>query len=261
MCALMMFVQRERHVNTASGGMYSGAESVAPVCTLALTHSADQLLSNAVNPYVQLLKLYRGRATFQLEHSHSASSNATSAASTTTTTTSTTTTTTASTTAVSSTTATATASPSPRVLVDVQLPASLLDYRVLLLVPQLDAQSYPELLSLLTHLQGCGCELAALTVCCITAARPALWSVMSVYPTLALISTAIDEVRHGQLIPGIRQLDSRSAVQRSHTTNSQQSDRDTGSSSSEAGNTVQSDTARPDVFSADNERSLQADVS
>ena len=75
---------------------------------------------------------------------------------------------------------------------------------MLLLVPQLDSHSYPELLSLLTHLQGCGCELSALTVCCITAARPALWSVMAVYPTLTLITTAVDEVRHGQLVPGVK---------------------------------------------------------
>ena len=190
--------------------MYSGAEVVAPLCTLALTRSAEQLLTGAVAPYRPLLKVYRGKATFQLQHTtqhdHSAAASATSAVSLPV----------ATTTAAAETSAFTPSPPlgpaSPRVLVDVQLPASVLDYRILLLVPQLDAQSYPELLSLLTHLQGCGCELTALTVCCITAARPALWSVMSVYPALALITVAVDEVRHGQLVPGVRQLEARSTM-------------------------------------------------
>ena len=146
-------------------------------------------------PYVQLLKVYKGKATFQPQHPD----NTTPAAATAT--------------APSSdpTPAASAKSTSPRVLVDVALPASLLEYRVLLLVPQLDAQSYPELLSLLTHLQGCGCELSALLVCCVTAARPALWSVMTVYPTLAMVTAAVDEVRHNVSVPGVRELESRSA--------------------------------------------------
>ena len=221
--------------------MYSGTESAAPLCTLALTHSAEQLLTSAVAPYVQLLKVYRGRAIFQPQHHHNQLSIPEPSLPS------------ASAAAVLTATATPTASvkppPSPRVLVDVALPDSLLDYRVLLLVPQLDGQSYPELLSLLTHLQGCGCELSALTVCCITAARPALWSVMSVYPTLALISTAVDEVRHGQLVPGIRALDSRSAL---HSVNSQQH------SASEPGNAKpqQPQTAQHDAVDAAVERGV-----
>ena len=194
-------LQRERHVHTAAGGLYSGVEGVAPLCTLALTPSAERLLTAAVAPYTQLLRVYRGHTEYQPQHINpedlsntpppvfAAASSANPAA------------------------APSSSAPAPpRVLVDVQLPASVVNYRVLLLVPQLDSHSYPELLSLLTHLQGCGCELSALTVCCITAARPALWSAMAVYPHLALIAAALDEQRHGQLVPGIRQLDSRSAV-------------------------------------------------
>ena len=42
-----------------------------------------------------------------------------------------------------------------------------------------------------------------------TAARPALWSVHSVYPFLPLITAAIDEVKEGRLVPGVEQLDQR----------------------------------------------------
>ena len=234
-------------MNTASGGMYSGAEGVAPLCTLALTHNAEQLLTTAVQPYVQLLKVYRGRATFQLQHNHTAASVTpamlSAAAGTPTA---------APPAALSISTPTPSSGPSPpRVLVDVQLPASVLSFRVVLLVPQLDAQSYPELLSLLTHLQGCGCELAALTVCCLTAARPALWSVMSVYPTLALLTTAIDEVRHGQLVPGIKLLESRSAMY--HTSAKKQPE-------SEDGEAKQAETVQAASDNGDNELCVQADV-
>ena len=224
-CVRVCVLQRERHVNTAAGGMYSGTESATPLCTLALTESAEQLVAAAVAPYVQLLKVYRGKATFQAQHQlHSAApaqpstASAPSAAAA------------ASSPAPTSTPTPPVRPPSPRVLIDVALPAALLDYRMLLLVPQLDGQSYPELLSLLTHLQGCGCELSALLVCCITVARPALWSVMSVYPTLALMAAAVDEVRHGQLVPGVRSLEARS-VKAAHSSQQHSDSQPTSSTS------------------------------
>lgn len=196
-------------------------------------------------PYTQLLKVHRGRATFQPQHSSpspSPSPNLNQLV--------------AESAGVPSHSALAASSAgpvastaSPRVLVDVQLPGgagvSVVECRVVLLVPQLDGQSYPELLSLLTHLQGCGCDLAALTVCCLTAARPALWAVMSVYPALALIATAVDEQRHQQLVPGVRQLDSRSAATMVHGMHEQRSEHLEG----QAESTGQSETAQQAVSS------------
>ena len=61
----------------------------------------------------------------------------------------------------------------------------------------------------MTHLLACGCDVGCVVVLTLTAARPALWSTFSVYPTLTLITAAIDEVRGGRLVPGLLQLDER----------------------------------------------------
>lgn len=61
----------------------------------------------------------------------------------------------------------------------------------------------------MTHLLACGSDLSYIALLTISSARSALWSVASVYPTLSLLTAAVDEVRHGQLIPGIHNLEQR----------------------------------------------------
>ena len=61
----------------------------------------------------------------------------------------------------------------------------------------------------MTHLLACGSELGSVLVLTLTSARPALWSVCSVYPTMAVITCAVDEVKAARLVPGVERLEQR----------------------------------------------------
>ena len=134
-------------MSTAAGALYSGVESVVPVCSLSLSAAGGSLLDAALEPYAPLVRTYRGKATFQPQRAAAASPAESAAFGSHTSASSPSLPLAASSLLPHSSATAAAAAAEPRVLVDVDLPEALSEHRVLLLVPVLDSANAPELVA------------------------------------------------------------------------------------------------------------------
>lgn len=180
---------REKHVNSGVGSMYTGIEA-PPVCTIATSAIAMELLDQAFHPFARTV-CKRVTATYQFEvikelQVQSIAGNSSDAA------------------------VVVPRRPSS-ILTSIQVPPNLLECHIFLFYPLLTPDELPGLFDILADLcHSRNAVISQIVVCSVIVARPVLWKLWELYPDLLTISSCVDEwTAQNRLLPGVFNLEER----------------------------------------------------